>query len=68
MLERKAPPTRNGPNTGSLALGVRRRVKKKVAFVVLMFTKVGIYTWWQPIGAAPQSRVVTAVTTVVRSC
>ena len=25
----KAPPTRNGPNTGSLAPGVRRRVNKK---------------------------------------
>ena len=29
MLEPKAPPARNGPNTGSLAPGVRRRVKKK---------------------------------------
>ena len=29
MLEPKAPPTRNGPNTGSLAPGVRRRVNKK---------------------------------------
>ena len=29
VLEPKAPPTRNGPNTGSLAPGVRRRVKKK---------------------------------------
>ena len=29
MLEPKAPPARNGPNIGSLAPGVRRRVKKK---------------------------------------
>ena len=29
MLEPKAPPARNGPNTGSLAPGVRRRVNKK---------------------------------------
>ena len=30
MLEQKAPPARNGPNTGSLAPGVRKRVNKKV--------------------------------------
>ena len=29
MLEPKAPPARNGPNTGSLAPGVRKRVNKK---------------------------------------
>ena len=29
MLEPKAPPARNGPNKGSLAPGVRKRVKKK---------------------------------------
>ena len=29
MLEPKAPPARNDPNTGSLAPGVKRRVKKK---------------------------------------
>ena len=29
MLEPKAPPARNGPNTWSLAPGVRRRVNKK---------------------------------------
>ena len=29
MLEPKAPPARNGSNTGSLAPGVRRRVNKK---------------------------------------
>ena len=29
MLEPKAPPARNGPNTGCLAPGVRRRVNKK---------------------------------------
>ena len=28
MLELKAPPVWNGPNTGSLAPGVRKRVKK----------------------------------------
>ena len=28
MLELKAPPARKGPNTGSLAPGVRKRVKK----------------------------------------
>ena len=30
MLEPKTPPPRNGPNTGSLAPGVRRRVKKNL--------------------------------------
>ena len=29
MLELKAPPARNGPNTGSPAPGVRRRENKK---------------------------------------
>ena len=29
MLEPKAPPARNVPNTGSLAPRVRKRVKKK---------------------------------------
>ena len=29
VLEPKAPTARNGPNTGSLAPGVMRRVKKK---------------------------------------
>ena len=29
MLELKAPPVWNGPNTGSLAPGVNKRVKKK---------------------------------------
>ena len=29
MLEPKAPPSRNGPNTGSLAPGVIRRVNRK---------------------------------------
>ena len=31
MLEPNAPPARNGPNTGSLAPAVRRRVNKKIA-------------------------------------
>ena len=30
VLEPKAPPARNGPNTGSLAPRVRRRVNKKI--------------------------------------
>ena len=37
MLEPKAPLTRNGPNTGSLAPGVRRRVNnKKKLFAILI--------------------------------
>ena len=34
MLEPKAPPARNGPNTGSLATGVRRRVNKKSTLTI----------------------------------
>ena len=35
MLEPKAPPARNGLNTGSLAPGVRRRVNKKIALTLV---------------------------------
>ena len=41
-MELKAPPARNDPNTGSLAPGVRRRVKKKTLLVKIV--KININT------------------------
>ena len=44
MLEPKAPPARNGPNTGGLAPGVRRRVNKKIKFSFDYPTSIQIKT------------------------
>ena len=45
MLEPKAPTARNGPNTGSLAPRVKRRVKKKLQILdkVVFFEKSNYY-------------------------
>ena len=44
MLEPKAPPVWNGTNTGSLAPGVRKRVKKNYAMVLNVYND---YQHWQ---------------------